>query len=216
MKIEVMNVTKKFKDEIVINSTDVCFKAGKIYGLVGKNGCGKSVFLKMLCALYYPTEGKILIDGIDYIKKREFPPNFGVLIEDPAFINELNGFDNLKLLSKIQNKIDDNQILKILELVNLKNINDKKVGKYSLGMKQKLGIAQALMEDPEVILLDEPFNSVDDETTKKLREYLTLLKKQGKLIIIVTHIKEDLENIADEILKFENNKLVKLTNVGEI
>lgn len=212
MKIEVVDVTKEFKNETILDSVSLNFESGKIYGLVGKNGCGKSVFLKMLCALYYPTKGKILIDGVDYIAKKSFPPKFGVLIEEPAFISDMNGFDNLKLLAKIQNIIDDSQIKKILELVNLKFGDKKKVGKYSLGMKQKLGIAQALMEDPDVILLDEPFNSVDEDTTEKLKKYLIDLKKQGKLIIIVTHIKDDLENIADEIYKVSNGKILRQTD----
>lgn len=216
MKIEVIDVTKKFKNEIIIDSVSLNFESGKIYGLVGKNGCGKSVFLKMLCALYYPTEGKILIDGIDYVEKKSFPPKFGVLIEEPSFISEMSGFDNLKLLAKIQNNIDDNKIKETLKLVNLEPEDKKKVGKYSLGMKQKLGIAQALMEEPDIILLDEPFNSVDEDTTEKLKKYLADLKKQGKLIIIVTHIKDDLENIADEIYKISNNKILKPTDIGDI
>lgn len=209
MKIEVNGITKKFKNETVIENLSINFESGKIYGLIGKNGCGKSVFLKMLCALYYPNEGEILIDGVDYIKNKSFPPNFGVLIEEPAFISEMNGFDNLKLLAQIQNKIDDEQIKKTLELVNL-DAGKKRVGKYSLGMKQKLGIAQALMENPEAIILDEPFNSIDETTTEKLKQHLIQLKEEGKLIIIVTHIKEDIESLADEIYKFENQNITQV------
>lgn len=209
MKIEVNDITKKFKNETVIENLSINFESGKIYGLIGKNGCGKSVFLKMLCALYYPNEGEILIDGVDYIKNKSFPPNFGVLIEEPAFISEMNGFDNLKLLAQIQNKIDDEQIKKTLELVNL-DAGKKRVGKYSLGMKQKLGIAQALMENPEAIILDEPFNSIDETTTEKLKQHLIQLKEDGKLIIIVTHIKEDIESLADEIYKFENQNITQV------
>lgn len=209
MKIEVNGITKKFKNETVIENLSINFESGKIYGLIGKNGCGKSVFLKMLCALYYPNEGEILIDGVDYIKNKSFPPNFGVLIEEPAFISEMNGFDNLKLLAQIQNKIDDEQIKKTLELVNL-DAGKKRVGKYSLGMKQKLGIAQALMEHPEAIILDEPFNSIDETTTEKLKQHLIQLKEEGKLIIIVTHIKEDIESLADEIYKFENQNITQV------
>lgn len=209
MKIEVNGITKKFKNETVIENLSINFESGKIYGLIGKNGCGKSVFLKMLCALYYPNEGEILIDGVDYIKNKSFPPNFGVLIEEPAFISEMNGFDNLKLLAQIQNKIDDEQIKKTLELVNL-DAGKKRVGKYSLGMKQKLGIAQALMENPDAIILDEPFNSIDETTTEKLKQHLIQLKEDGKLIIIVTHIKEDIESLADEIYKFENQNITQV------
>lgn len=209
MKIEVNDITKKFKNETVIENLSINFESGKIYGLIGKNGCGKSVFLKMLCALYYPNEGEILIDGVDYIKNKSFPPNFGVLIEEPAFISEMNGFDNLKLLAQIQNKIGDEQIKKTLELVNL-DAGKKRVGKYSLGMKQKLGIAQALMENPDAIILDEPFNSIDETTTEKLKQHLIQLKEEGKLIIIVTHIKEDIESLADEIYKFENQNITQV------
>ena len=164
MEIKVNNVTKKFKDITVLRNINIKFKSGKIYALIGRNGSGKSVFLKMICGFYTPTEGEILQDNVNYIKAKSFPISTRCLIEKPQFLPELSGYQNLKLLSSIQNKIDDKRILETLELVHLTEYKDKKYSHYSLGMKQKLGIAQVLMEDPQVIILDEPFNGIEKKT----------------------------------------------------
>ncbi len=203
MKIEVKNVEKIFKNNVILKNINITFDEGKIYGLIGRNGSGKSVFLKMLCSFYEPTSGEILYDGVNIIKEQKFPPSTLALIEKPMFIDELTGFDNLKLLAKIQNKIGDKEILEALEVVNLLKDKDKVVKNYSLGMKQKLGIAQVIMENPKVIILDEPFNGIEDETVIELRKYLKKIKKD-KIIIIATHIKEDLFEIVDKTIKFEN------------
>lgn len=206
MKIEVKNVSKRFKDELVLKDINYTFETGKIYGLIGKNGSGKSVFLKMICGFYYPTTGQILFDGVDYICQNKFPPNLRALIEKPSFIESLSGYDNLKLLSEIQNKITDEDIINTLKLVHLEDVMNKKYSKYSLGMKQKLGIAQVLMESPEIIILDEPFNGIEENTAKELRELLDKLKKE-KIIILATHMKEDIIDITDCVLEFENNTI---------
>lgn len=210
MEIIAKNITKEFKKEKVLDSVNLTFESGKIYSLIGRNGSGKTVFLKILCGLYYPTDGTITFDGIDYSVNGEFPKNVGALIEHPSFIDNLTGFENLKLLAEIQNKISGEKIIDTLKLVNLYEEKDKTYSKYSLGMKQKLGIAQAIMEDNDVIILDEPFNGLEEETADKLRKLLVELKEQGKIIILSTHIKEDIDMITDIIYKFENGKVVKV------
>ena len=184
MKIEVKNLSKKFKDDVILSDINLTFESGNIYGLVGRNGSGKSVFLKMLCGFYYPTSGEILYDGHNYISNKEYPKDVRALIEKPSFMPDLSGFENLKLLAAIQNKISDKDIIKSLKDVNLDDERDKKYNIYSQGMRQKLGIAQVLMENPKVMILDEPFNGIEGESVKKIIKLLKELKKQDKIIII--------------------------------
>ena len=212
MKIEISNLTKKFKNVTVVNNVNVKFESGKIYGIVGRNGSGKSVFLKMLCSFYIPTFGTILQDGVDYIKANSFPKNTRALIDGPDFIPNLTGFENLKLLASIQNKISDKEILDSLKKVCLSEEKDKKYNEYSLGMKQKLGIAQVIMEDPELIILDEAFNGIDESSVIELKKLFKEMKKQNKLIIITSHIKEDINELADEIYMFDDGNLKYVGN----
>lgn len=204
MKIEVKKLGKKFKNTEVLKDINLTFESSNIYGLVGRNGSGKSVFLKILCGFYSPTKGEVLFDDVNYIENNGFPKNTRALIEKPSFLPDLSGLDNLKLLASIQNKIDEDKILKTLEDVNLISEKDKKYSEYSLGMKQKLGIAQVLMEDPDVIILDEPFNGVEELSVKKIKTILLEEKKNGKLIIISSHIKEDIESLANEVYLFDD------------
>ena len=209
MKFEIKNLTKKFKDVTIIDDVSIIFNSGKIYGIVGRNGSGKSVFLKILCSFYNPTSGTILQDGFDYISNNSFPKNTRALIEKPDFVSELSGYENLKLLASIENKIGDEEIEKALKDVNLYEEKDKKYHKYSLGMKQKLGIAQVLMENPDVLILDEAFNGIEESSVKKIKKILIEEKKKGKLIIITSHIKEDIMELSDEIYEFNEGKLKK-------
>ncbi len=208
MKIECINLSKKFKNDNAVNNINYTFESGKIYGLYGRNGTGKSVFLKMICGLYVPTSGKVLYDGVNLNEKNLYPENMRALIESPAFFPDLTGYENLSILAKIQNKIGDKEIEDALKIVNLIDEKDKKYNKYSLGMKQKLGIAQAIMENPDVIVLDEPFNGIERGTVEKILEFLKEKKDEGKLIIISSHIKEDLEFVSDEILLFDNGTII--------
>lgn len=203
MQIKINNLSKDFKKVRVVNDVSITFESGNIYGIVGRNGSGKSVFLKMICAFYIPTEGIILQDDINYIEKNEFPKSTRAMIEGPNFITNISGFENLKLLSSIQNKIDDDKILDTLKQVGLYEAKDKKYGEYSLGMKQKLGIAQVLMEEPECMILDEPFNGIDRESVKNIKKILIEEKNKGKLIIITSHIKDDIEELSDYIYEFD-------------
>lgn len=209
MKLEVKNLTKKFKKVTVVDNVNITFESGKIYGIIGPNGSGKSVFLKMLCAFYIPTDGCILQDGFDYIKANSFPKDTRALIDGPNFIPNLTGYENLRLLASIQNKISDNDIFKTLKKCFLFEEKDKKYGEYSLGMKQKLGIAQVIMENPQVMILDEAFNGIDEKSVKKFKKILREMIKEDKIIIITSHIKDDIKELADETYMFESGKLRK-------
>lgn len=212
MKIQINHVSKKFKNTVILEDINVEFESGKIYGLVGRNGSGKSVFLKMICGFYTPTSGEILFDGRNIIKEQSYPPSTRALIEHPNFLPDLSGYDNLELLAQIQNKITKEEIEKALEDVNLIAEKDKKYSKYSLGMKQKLGIAQVLMEDPSVIILDEPFNGIEEESVTKIKKLLLEEKKKGKIIIIASHIKEDIVELSDKVYKFDNGSVTQINN----
>lgn len=216
MKIETYELSKSFNKNEVVSNINLTFKSGKIYGLYGRNGAGKSVFLKLICGFYVPTKGKVLFDGIDYNKNLQYPPSLRALIEKPSFFSDLSGFDNLKFLANIQNKIGDKEILEALEIVNLTDEKDKKYGKYSLGMKQKLGIAQAIMEKPDIMILDEPFNGIERKTVAKLIDYLEQEKRKGKLIILSSHIKEDLLKLSDEIYYFDSGKVISKDVIDEV
>ncbi|MCI5701268.1 MAG: ATP-binding cassette domain-containing protein [Erysipelotrichaceae bacterium] len=215
MKIEVKNLSKSFKENQILDNVSITFSEGKIYGLAGRNGSGKSVFLKIITGLYAKDAGTILYNSKEINFQKEFPHGVGALIEKPNFFNNLSGYENLKLLANIQNKISNDEILKSLEIVNLTEEKDKKYAKYSLGMKQKLGIAQAIMEQPEVIILDEPFNGIEEFSVKKIKEYLKSLKKQGKTIILSSHIKEDLQELCDFIYLFDDKKVKEITHETE-
>lgn len=213
MKIELKNVSKSFKKNLIINNISATFESGHIYGFYGRNGSGKSVLQKIISGLYVPTSGSVIVDGVDINKEKIYPKNMRILIEKPAFFPDLSGLNNLKLLADINKTIDENKIIETLELVNLKDEMNKKYSKYSLGMKQKLGVAQAIMEDPDIIILDEPFNGIEQATVDKLTNYLLKKKKEGKLIIISTHIKEDLTKLSDKIYVFDNGSIKETQNV---
>lgn len=212
MEIIVKDLSKKFKKVTILENINMKFESGKIYGIVGRNGSGKSVFLKILCSFYKPTTGEILFDNVNYNSNNNFPPSVRALIENPTFFPDLTGFENLKLLSSIQNKIGDEEIIKTLDQVNLLSEKDKKYSEYSLGMKQKLGIIQVLMENPQIIILDEPLSGIDENGVNIIRDILLHEKEKGKLIIISTHIKDDIEKMCNIIYKFDNGTVNLLTN----
>lgn len=203
--IKVENICKKIKNNEIIKNISYQFDCGKIYGLYGRNGSGKTVFLKLLSGFYKLDSGSVLYDGVIY-SKNNVCKDVRVLIDGPSFYGDLSGYDNLKLLADINKKISNKEIDDILKVVNLYDEKDKKYSKYSLGMKQKLGIAQALMENTKYIFLDEPFNGVEEATVTKLIDYIKSIK-EDKVIIISTHIKEDLDNISDVIIKIEDGKI---------
>ena len=209
MRLEVKNVSKSFKNNQVLNNINISFESGKIYGLIGRNGSGKSVFLKTVCGFYKPDSGEIFYDNVDIVKNQSFPINTRALIEKPSFLPNLTGYENLELLASIQKRIEKKEIDEVLERVNLSSEKNKKYSTYSLGTKQKLGIAQVLMENPEIMIFDEPLNGVENETANKIRTILKEEKAKGKLIIVASHIKEDIEMLADEIYEFDAGNIIK-------
>lgn len=210
MKLEIKNLCKKFDNNQVLNDVNLEMSSGHIYGFIGRNGSGKSVLLKIICGFYIPTSGFVLQDGVDYSKEGKFPLNTRALIEKPKFIPDMTGYENLELLASVQNKIGKKEIIDTLEKLNLTNEMNKNFSKYSLGTKQKLGIAQVLMEEPDMIILDEPFNGVENSTASDIRKLLIEEKNKGKLIIIASHIKEDIESLADEVYEFDAGRVNKI------
>ena len=207
MKLEIKNLEKKFGKNTILKDVNLTFTDGKIYGFVGRNGSGKSVFLKLICGFYTPTSGEILLDGVNYTLSNAFPENTRALIEKPKFLPDLTGYENLELLASLQNKIGQKEIEETLKKLNLFEEKDKKYSKYSLGMKQKLGIAQVLMEDPQLMIFDEPFNGVENETAANIRELLLQEKKKQKIILIASHIKEDITSLADVVYEFDGGMI---------
>lgn len=207
MEIKLENVSKRFKNENVLNGISYSFESGKIYSIVGRNGSGKSVLLKIIAGLYLQDKGNVLFDNKNYNMINEIPDNLGIVIEQPSFINDLTGLENLKLLASIRNVATERDIVESLEIVNLKDDMNKKYSKYSLGMRQKLSIAQAIMEQQKVILLDEPFNGIDRQSVVAIKEYLKKAKNEDKLIIITTHIMDDVVDLSDVMLYIEDGML---------
>ena len=211
MKLEIKNLEKKFGKNTILKDVNLTFTDGKIYGFVGRNGSGKSVFLKLICGFYTPTSGEILLDGVNYTLSNAFPENTRALIEKPKFLPDLTGYENLELLASLQNKIGQKEIEETLKKLNLFEEKDKKYSKYSLSMKQKLGIAQVLMVDPQLMIFDEPFNGVENETAANIRELLLQEKKKKKIILIASHIKEDITSLADVVYEFDGGKIQEIT-----
>ena len=207
MEIKLENVSKRFKNENVLNGISYSFESGKIYSIVGRNGSGKSVLLKIIAGLYLQDKGNVLFDNKNYNMINEIPDNLGIVIVQPSFINDLTGLENLKLLASIRNVATERDIVESLEIVNLKDDMNKKYSKYSLGMRQKLSIAQAIMEQQKVILLDEPFNGIDRQSVVAIKEYLKKAKNEDKLIIITTHIMDDVVDLSDVMLYIEDGML---------
>ena len=210
MKLELNKISKKFKKNLVLNDLSIVFEPGKIYGLVGANGSGKSVLFKIICGIMKPTSGLVLFDGEDYLKKYGVPKSTRAIIEETIFVESMSGFDNLKMISKIQNRISTDDINNVMNKVGLANEKSKKVSEYSMGMKQKLAIAQVIMEDEDLILLDEPFNGLDFESVDNIRDLIFDLKTKNKIIIVASHIKEDLYKLADQLYLLDKGKLNEL------
>ena len=184
------------------------FYPGRIYGFVGRNGSGKTVLMKMILGFIKPTSGTIKVNGKQVGKEIDIPDDIGAIIETPGFLPEYSAFQNLKLMAMIRGKITSERIRETIKLVGLDPDSKKHVGKYSLGMRQRLGIAQAIMEDPQILLLDEPLKGLDNEGVEEMRNVLLKQKEQGKLIIIASHSKEDIDILCDEIFRFDHGKII--------
>ena len=202
----VSHIWKSFGKQQVLKDVSLSMEPGKIYGIVGYNGSGKSVLFKCICGLLIPDQGEIVLDG-STLEKGKMLPDTGILIEGPAYLKDACAYRNLQLLYQIRNKPDKDHLFRILEKVGLEPESKKHVGKFSLGMKQRLGIAQVIMEDPGVLILDEPMNGLDKQGVKDMQELFLGMKKQGKIIMMASHNKYDIELLCDECYEMDGGKL---------
>ena len=209
-EIFVENVTKAFGGQEVLKTVCVKFEMGKIYGIVGRNGSGKTVLLKCICGLLYPSTGTVTVGGKVVGKDVDYPENVGFIIETPGFLPRYSGLKNLKYLASVRGKVKEDEIRKYMELVGLNPDDKKHVGNYSLGMKQRLGIAQALMENPDILILDEPMNALDNNGVEEMRTILLKMKEQGKLIIIASHVRDDIDILCDEVYGIDAGIMKKI------
>lgn len=204
--VKVENVTKYFKQEKVLDDVNMNLETGHIYGIVGKNGAGKTVLFKIIAGFIKPSSGKVTVAGKIIGVDRDFPDSLGLIIETPGFLSQYNAYQNLLYLANINNKISKEDVKESIRMVGLDPGSNKKVGKFSLGMRQRMGIAQAIMENPNLIILDEPMNGLDKKGIEDVKELLLKLKGDGKTILMASHYAEDME-ICDEVFQMEDGKL---------
>ena len=201
--ISVQHVYKDFKGEQVLIDVNHDFEAGKIHGLVGNNGSGKTVLLKCICGFLFPSSGKIFVNYKQVGKDCDFPDNLGLIIETPGFLPQYSGMKNLEILASLKNKISSETIRNTIRRVGLDPDAKKPVGKYSLGMRQRLGIAQAIMEDPSLLILDEPLNGLDKTGVREMRALIKSLKCDGKTIILASHNQVDIDELCDTVCEID-------------
>lgn len=208
--VEVSNVDKSYGKTKVLNNINLKLLSGKIYGIIGRNGSGKSVLMKCICGFVHPDVGEIHVYGRKVGKDVEFAQNVGFIIESPGFLPQYSAYKNLAYFYSIKNKIDKDTIEKYIRLVGLDPHDKKKVGKFSMGMKQRLGIAQAIMESPGLIIVDEPFNGLDISGVQEMRNLFLEMKKEGKTIILVSHNRDDINILCDEVYEMDQGVLKQM------
>ncbi len=201
--ISVQNVTKKFGEETVLHNVSHDFEEGKIHGIVGNNGSGKTVLMKCICGFLIPTSGRILVNYKQVGKDMDFPDNLGIIIETPGFLPSLSGMKNLQILASLKKLITNDTIRATIERVGLNPSMKKAVGKYSLGMRQRLGIAQAIMENPSILILDEPLNGLDKYGVAEMRELIKGLRHEGKTILLASHNQSDIAELCDTVCEMD-------------
>lgn len=205
--IKVEHVSKDFQGELVLKDVSHEFEAGKIHGIVGNNGSGKTVLFKCMCGFMFPSKGKIFIDFEQVGVDMDFPDDMGIIIETPGFLPNLSGFKNLQILASLKRKIGNKEIREAIRLVGLDPDIKKHVSKYSLGMRQRLGIAQAIMEDPSYLILDEPFNGLDKRGVKEMRELIKGLRAKGKTVLLASHNANDIDELCDTVCEMDSGIL---------
>ncbi len=201
------NVSKTFKDKTVLQPLDLTVERGTITGFIGRNGSGKTVLFKLICGLLLPSTGTVTVDGVRLGRDADFAPDTGVLIETPGFIGYESGLRNLRDLAAIRKKINTAQVKDAIRAVGLDPEDKKRVGKYSLGMRQRLGIAQAIMEDPALLILDEPMNGLDKDGVADMRVLFRALRNEGKTILLASHSAEDIDLLCDAVYELDNGKM---------
>lgn len=205
--IVVRQVTKKFKETVALKDVTVSFEKGKIHGIIGRNGSGKTVLFKCICGFMKQDSGQILVNGKEVTAAAA--QDIGVIIEEPGFIGSMSGFRNLRLLASVRGKISDDRIREAMEQVGLRPEEKKHVSKYSLGMRHRLGIAQAIMENPDVLVLDEPMNGLDKQGVEDIRKLLRSLRETGKTILLSSHYAEDIEVLCDTVCEMDGGILYR-------
>lgn len=208
--IHVQNVSKRFAAETVLHDVSHDFEEGLIHGIVGNNGSGKTVLMKCICGFLLPTSGKIFVNGRPVGKDMDFPDDIGIIIETPGFLPNLSGMKNLLILASLNHKITQSEIVSAIQRVGLDPKMKKPVGKYSLGMRQRLGIAQAIMENPSILILDEPFNGLDKTGAVKMRELIKELREQGKTILVASHNQTDIDELCDTVCEMDAGVLTAI------
>lgn len=208
--VDVKSITKRYGTNEVLKNVSLTCEAGKIYGLIGRNGSGKTVLLKSICGLVIPTSGEVRVWGQSVGKDVDFPENIGFIIESPGFLLQESGLSNLKHLASIRGKIGIDEIRKSIYTVGLDPDLKLHVGKYSMGMRQRLGIAQAIMEEPDLLVLDEPMNGLDNQGVEDIRSLLLSLKEKGVTIVLASHFKEDIAYLCDEVYQMDAGVLSKV------
>lgn len=210
--IQVNDVSLTIKKNEILRNVMVSFEKGKIHGLIGRNGSGKTMLMKCICGFVKPTDGEIIVNGKLVGKDCDFPESVGIIIETPGFIPYYSGYKNLKLLANLRKKIAGEQVKESMCQVGLDPALRRQVRKYSLGMRQRLGLAQAIMENPDLLILDEPMNGLDKDGVADMRRYLLDLKSQGKTILIASHSTEDIEVLCDTVWEMDKGNLMKRTS----
>lgn len=214
MNISIEHVTKKIKDATVLKDICLEMKGGTVYGLQGKNGSGKTMLMRAISGLIRPTSGRIVINGEQLHKNISIPRSIGLLLENPSLLPEYDVSQNLKLLAKMQGGVPEEEIRQLIRDVGLEDAGHKKVEKYSLGMKQRLGIAAAILGSPDIILLDEPINAIDGEGVEEIRSLILSLKNEKRIIIVACHDKEEMNLLADEIVHLRDGRIEGQENGG--
>ena len=214
MNISIEHVTKKIKNATVLKDICLEMKVGTVYGLQGKNGSGKTMLMRAISGLIRPTSGRIVINGEQLHKNISIPRSIGLLLENPSLLPEYDASQNLKLLAKMQGGVPEEEIRQLIRDVGLEDAGHKKVEKYSLGMKQRLGIAAAILGSPDIILLDEPINAIDGEGVEEIRSLILSLKNEKRIIIVACHDKEEMNLLADEIVHLRDGRIEGQENGG--
>ena len=213
--IEVSHVNKNFRDNKVLKDVSLRCESGKIYGLVGHNGSGKTVLFKIICGFLSCDEGTVSVDGKIMGKDKDMLTEAGIIIEDPGFLRNWSAYHNLEFLYTIRNKKDKAYLYSVLKKVGLDPKMKRPVGKFSLGMRQRFAIAQAIMEDPGILILDEPMNGLDKNGVEEIRRLLLQMKRENKLIILASHNREDIDVLCDEVYEMEDGVLQKTSFAGD-
>ena len=201
--IEVQNLSKSFGEEQVLKGVSRDFEIGKIHGIVGNNGSGKTVLMKCICGFLRPNGGRVLVNGKEVGWDMDFPDDLGIIIETPGFLPNLSGMKNLQILASLKKRASTDVIREVIRKVGLDPDSRKPVGKYSLGMRQRLGLAQALMEDPSILILDEPLNGLDKHGVVQIRELIKSLRIEGKTILLASHNQMDIDELCDTVCEMD-------------